>query len=62
MRTIKLQIYIMISKQYILMNTMNYQTLKEVKWTTNLILLNYFLKTYNYDVWFENEQSTDKIY
>ena len=44
------------------MNTMNYQMLKEVKWTTNLILLNYFLKTYNYDVWFENEQSTDKIY
>ena len=62
MCTIKLQIYIMISKQYILMNTMNYQMLKEVKWTTNLILLNYFLKTYNYDVWFENEQSTDKIY
>ena len=26
------------------MNTMNYQMLKEVKWTTNLILLNYFLR------------------
>ena len=32
--------------------------LKEIKWSTNL--LNYFLKKHNYDVWFQNEQSTDK--
>ena len=37
---------------------MNYQILKEIKWSTNIILLFYFLK-HNCDVWFVNGELID---
>ena len=41
------------SLAYILMNTMNYQKLKEKKMEPKYDLDNLSLNTYNYDAWFE---------
>ena len=41
---IQLQIYVMICYESVLMNTMNYQMLEEIKWSPNMILKLYFLK------------------
>ena len=38
-----------------MINTWLFQTIKK-SWVINIIL---FLETYNYDVWFENKESTD---
>ena len=42
------------------MNIMNYQMLKEIKWSTSMILLNFCLEKYNSDNWFQKEESTNK--
>ena len=55
----QLQNYIMICEGSSLMKTMNYQMPKE-KIESKYYPDNLFLKTYNYDVWFKNEESTDK--
>ena len=39
---------------------MNYQVLKEIKWSPSVILIIFFLK-HNYDDWLENETSIDTI-
>ena len=42
------------------MNTMNYQMLKEIIWSPNkIMIIFFFLETYNYDGLFANEDSTD---
>lgn len=57
---ILLESYIMIYQECILMNIMNYQMLKEIKWSTSMILLNFCLEKYNSDNWFQKEESTNK--
>ena len=42
------------------MNTKNYQMLKEKNIELKYDSTNLFIKTYNYDLWFENEEPTDK--
>ena len=56
---IKLQNYIMIFQESILMNTMSYQMIKEKK-ESKYDPKNLFLEAYNYNDWFENEESTNK--
>ena len=60
MYIILLESYIMIYQECILMNIMNYQMLKEIKWSTSMILLNFCLEKYNSDNWFQKEESTNK--
>ena len=40
------------------MNTKNYQMLKEKNIELKYDSTNLFIKTYNYDLWFENEEPT----
>ena len=56
---IKLQNYIMIFQESILMNTMSYQMIKEKK-ESKYDPKNLFLEAYNYNDWFENEELTNK--
>ena len=39
---------------------MNFSEKKESKLSNKYDTINLILETYNYDVWFENEESTDK--
>ena len=41
---IKLQNYIMTCQKYVLMKSMGYQMLKEIKYSTNMGLISYFVK------------------
>ena len=56
---IQLENHIMISQESVLINIINYLILKEINWNTNMILLNFCLKKYNYNNSFEKEQSID---
>lgn len=52
--------YIIQGLKIVMMNIMNYQMLKEIKWSTSMILLNFCLEKYNSDNWFQKEESTNK--
>ena len=56
---IQLENHTVIFQESILINIINYQILKEINWSTNIILLNFCLKKYNYNNSFEKEESID---